>query len=137
MEVTSSSHTQQLQSTCTNQQWDAARFLLHCSTRYSLSHTAVDGISTLTEELVEQTTRSIANKVTAVLNEYDVSSSCRAAILQQFHSSPERIFDGLHTQYARESFYIANFNLVVCIWLPCYYWHSLHTLIIMYRNLNQ
>ena len=45
---------------------NAARFLLHCTTRYSLSYTAVDGIANLTEELVDNVTTAVATKVCTV-----------------------------------------------------------------------
>lgn len=113
-----------LQSTKTNQQtcesWEAARFQLHCSARHNLSYSAVDGISALTEELVEETTSRVRNKVAAVMDQHDVSSECRAAILEQF-TTDISMFEGLLTQEAREKFYTANFNMVVCFMLTGYY----------------
>ena len=87
-----------------NQQLDAARFLLQCSTRFSLSYVAVDGIASLTEELVEGVIRRLA----AVLQQHGVDPM---VALQRALSTP--LMEGLRTRYSREMFYTNHFNLVV------------------------
>ena len=55
-----------------NQQWDAARFLLHCTTRFSMSYTAVDGVAALTEQLVEEVSGSLAKRISTVMDKHGV-----------------------------------------------------------------
>ena len=52
------------------EQWNAARFLLHCTTRFSMSYSAVDEVAGLTEDLVQQVTESLATRVSTVMDEH-------------------------------------------------------------------
>lgn len=95
------------------EQRDAARFLLHCATRFSMPYTAVDGVAELTEELIEQVTTSLSKRVATVLESHGASDLCRSAIENVFQAPDHDLFNGLKTQHSREIFYTTHFNLVV------------------------